>query len=86
MTYYMSYFLGMLEMLRLREDVEAALGERFDLRQFHDSLLNAGCLPMHYMRRVEMLRLRRDYDAELPDTKESLLEYVRRRFDEGREF
>ena len=85
-TYYMSYFLGMLEMLRLREDVEAALGDRFDLRQFHDSLLNAGCLPMHYMRRVERLRLKRDHDVELPDPRESLIEYVRKRIDEGRGF
>ena len=86
MTYYMSYFLGMLEMLRLREDVEAALGDRFDLKQFHDSLLNAGCLPMHYMRRVERLRLKRDYDVELQEPDNSLLEYVKKRLEEGREF
>jgi uncharacterized protein (DUF885 family) len=86
MTYYMSYFIGMLEMLRLREDVESALGDKFDLREFHDSLLYAGCLPMHFMRRVEALRLRRDYDVELPDPKETLLEFIRRRSSEGAEF
>ena len=82
----MSYFLGMLEMLRLRENVETALGDRFDLKQFHDSLLNAGCLPMHYMRRVEQLRLKRDHGVELPDAKESLLEYAAKRIDEGKGF
>ncbi len=86
MTYYMSYFIGMLEMLRLREDVESALGDRFDLREFHDSLLYAGCLPMHFMRRVEALRLRRDYDVDLPEPKETLLEFIRRHSSEGAEF
>ncbi|HUV61335.1 MAG TPA: DUF885 domain-containing protein [Thermoplasmata archaeon] len=86
MTYYMSYFIGMLEMLRLREEVESALGERFDLREFHDSLLYAGCLPMHFMRRVEALRLKRDYGVDLPDSKETLLEFIRRRSSEGMEF
>ena len=86
MTYYLSYFLGMLEMLRLREDVEASLGDRFDLREFHDSLLYAGCLPMHFMRRVERLRLKRDYGRDLPDPDETLLEYMKRRRTEGRDF
>ncbi|MDH3365997.1 MAG: DUF885 domain-containing protein [Thermoplasmata archaeon] len=86
MTYYMSYFIGMLEMLKLREEIESALGERFDLREFHDSLLFAGCLPMHFLRRVEALRLKRDYDVELPDSKETLLEFIKRRHSDGAEF
>jgi uncharacterized protein (DUF885 family) len=86
MTYYMSYFIGMLEMLKLREEVESALGGQFDLREFHDSLLCAGCLPMHFIRRVEALRLKRDYGVELPDSKETLLEFIRRRSSEGAEF
>jgi uncharacterized protein (DUF885 family) len=78
MTQYLSYFIGMLRLLQLREDVERALGERFDLKAFHDSILSAGCLPVHYMRRVERIRLKRDFGVDLPHPEESLLEFTRR--------
>jgi len=78
MTQYLSYFIGMLRLLQLREDVENALGDRFDLRDFHDSILNAGCLPIHYMRRVEKIRLRKDFGVDLPNPKESLLDFTKR--------
>jgi uncharacterized protein (DUF885 family) len=78
MTQYLSYFIGMLRLLQLREDVERALGERFDLKAFHDSILSAGCLPIHYMRRVERIRLKRDFGVDLPHPEESLLEFTRR--------
>lgn len=43
-----SYMLGMLEIRRLREGAEKALGDKFDLRAFHDRLLGNGniTLPM----------------------------------------
>jgi hypothetical protein len=41
---------------------------------------------MHFIRRVEALRLKRDYGIELPDSKETLLEFIRRRSSEGMEF
>lgn len=78
MTSYLSYFIGMLMLLQLRDDVETALGDRFVLKEFHDSLLTAGCLPAQYMRRVESHRLKRDYGVELPDRSESLLDFARR--------
>ena len=78
MTNYLSYFIGMLVLLQLREDVETALGDRFDLKEFHDSLLTAGCLPVSYMRRVEVNRLMRDYGVELPARSEPLLDFARR--------
>ncbi len=78
MTYYLSYFIGMLQLIQLREDVEKALGDKFDLREFHDSLLNAGCLPVHFMRKVERLRLKRDYGVYLRDPTESLLDFTKR--------
>jgi uncharacterized protein (DUF885 family) len=43
-----AYMLGMLEIRRLRNLAEARLGERFDLRTFHDRILENGrvTLPM----------------------------------------
>ncbi len=43
-----AYMLGMLEIRRLRDLAEAKLGERFDLRAFHDRVLENGSvtLPM----------------------------------------
>jgi uncharacterized protein (DUF885 family) len=43
-----SYMLGRLEILRLRQQARDALGERFDIRAFHDRVLEDGSvtLPM----------------------------------------
>ena len=43
-----SYLLGSLEIQRLRQHAERALGERFDIREFHDRVLANGgvTLPM----------------------------------------
>jgi len=41
-----SYTIGLLEIARLRDKAEAALGERFDLRQFHRAILDQGSVPL----------------------------------------
>lgn len=43
-----SYLVGSLEIQRLRQHAEAALGDRFDIREFHDRILADGgvTLPM----------------------------------------
>ncbi len=33
-------------MLQIRERAEIALGDAFDVREFHDELLGAGALPL----------------------------------------
>ncbi len=42
----LTYKLGELEILRLRQKAEATLGSRFDIRAFHDRLLDGGALPL----------------------------------------
>lgn len=42
----LAYKIGELTFRRMRAEAETALGERFDLRAFHDHLLGAGALPM----------------------------------------
>jgi uncharacterized protein (DUF885 family) len=41
-----AYTVGMAEILKLRKQACAVLGEKFDLREFHDELLRHGPLPM----------------------------------------
>lgn len=42
----LAYKIGELTFRRLRAEAEAELGDRFDLRAFHDHLLSDGALPM----------------------------------------
>jgi uncharacterized protein (DUF885 family) len=47
----LSYKLGQREIERTRADVSGALGDRFDLRAFHDEVLGHGSLPLMTLRR-----------------------------------
>jgi uncharacterized protein (DUF885 family) len=51
-TYQLSYLLGRVLLLQLRADEQERLGDRFDLRAFHDSLLANGSLPISFQRRL----------------------------------
>lgn len=42
----LAYKMGELTILRLRQKAEDALGEKFDIRSFHDAILVTGSLPM----------------------------------------
>ncbi|HVV22289.1 MAG TPA: DUF885 domain-containing protein [Pseudonocardiaceae bacterium] len=42
----LSYMVGRLEIQRIRSDAKARLGERFDIRGFHDVVLGNGPLPL----------------------------------------
>ncbi|MEZ9236399.1 DUF885 family protein [Shewanella sp. 10N.286.52.A9] len=45
----LSYKIGQLTILKLRADAESELGDKFDLKGFHDQILTTGSLPMAVM-------------------------------------
>jgi uncharacterized protein (DUF885 family) len=42
----LSYKIGQLKFLELRERAKKALGDKFDIRAFHDEMLDGGALPL----------------------------------------
>ncbi len=48
----LAYMVGRRELVRLRATAAAALGARFDLRQFHDLVLRTGILPLPALART----------------------------------
>ena len=42
----LAYKIGQLKILSLRDSAELRLGDKFDIRAFHDELLGAGALPL----------------------------------------
>jgi uncharacterized protein (DUF885 family) len=48
----LGYMIGALEFKRLREHAKAKLGERFDLRRFHNAVLDNGPLPLGVLDKV----------------------------------
>ncbi|GAA6172669.1 DUF885 domain-containing protein [Colwellia sp. KU-HH00111] len=46
-----SYKVGMMKILSLREKAQRALGDKFDLRDFHDVVLKNGAVPLDILER-----------------------------------
>lgn len=46
-----AYKIGMLKIMELRQQAETELGESFDIRGFHDTIIGAGPLPLKVLER-----------------------------------
>ncbi|RZJ68153.1 MAG: DUF885 domain-containing protein [Flavobacterium sp.] len=45
----LSYKIGQLKILELRARAEKKLGDKFDIKEFHNQVLDAGCLPLQIL-------------------------------------
>jgi uncharacterized protein (DUF885 family) len=48
----LAYMIGRLEIQRMRREAESALGERFDIKAFHDTVLGSGLMPLPVLDRI----------------------------------
>jgi uncharacterized protein (DUF885 family) len=63
-----SYKIGMMKMQELRQRMELALGQEFDVRDFHHSVLSRGALPLDLLDATvnqDIARLRREETINL---------------------
>jgi uncharacterized protein (DUF885 family) len=51
------YMIGRLEILRIREEAQQRRGEAFDMKEFHNAVLDSGSLPLGVLEHVVAARL-----------------------------
>jgi uncharacterized protein (DUF885 family) len=51
---YLYYALGKLEILKLRQDWQAKLGDKYTIGEFHKRLMESGTVPIKIIRREMM--------------------------------
>jgi uncharacterized protein (DUF885 family) len=60
----LAYKMGQLTILKLREQAKAKMGERFDIKAFHDEILNGGAMPLDLLE----MRVNHWMDAQMPQS------------------
>ena len=45
----LSYKIGQMKIRELREKAKTALGDKFDIRKYHDQILETGCVPLELL-------------------------------------
>jgi len=63
----LGYKLGQLKILELRQRAQTELGPRFDIRSFHDEILNEGALPLDLLESHIVAWIGRVKDSQRPD-------------------
>ena len=53
----LAYKLGQLEILKLRQRAQTELGSKYDIREFHDEILDGGALPLDVLDAVSYTHL-----------------------------
>jgi len=48
--YFIGYFMGMIEILEMREDYKKLKGDNYSISDFHEKLLKIGNMPPSIMR------------------------------------
>ena len=46
----LAYKMGQLTILKLRDEAKTQLGDEFDLKAFHDEILNGGAMPLDLLK------------------------------------
>ena len=61
-----AYMLGMLEIRRARDDAQQAMGTQFDMKAFHDRVLEDGAVPISFLVREDS-ELGYDFEMNVRD-------------------
>ena len=57
-TQLSTYFVGRMAHYRLHQQIERALGDRFDLARYHEAVLSCGSVPVKYLPELVSVKLR----------------------------
>ncbi len=56
-SYPLSYLLGKLMLLELRDEIQSQMGDQYSDQFFHNTILHSGGIPIHFLRKLFQLRI-----------------------------
>jgi len=56
-TQLSTYFVGRMAHYRLRQQIERELGDKFNLRDYHEAVISLGSVPVKYLPELVKARL-----------------------------